>query len=100
MINGKTISLSGEDFVLPPLNIATLKKHQVFFDSLRDGQGQTNFAVMSEIILGSIQRNYPDMTQARLDELLDIGNIASAFQAVMSVSGFEAASGEAPPGNP
>lgn len=100
MIEGKKIMLGGEEYTLPPLNIATLKKHKPFFDSLRDvDRTDPSFDVMADIVFCSLKRNYPDMTQDRLDELLDINNITEAFQAVMTVAGFEKTVGEPMPGS-
>lgn len=97
MINGKTITLSGREFVAPPVNWATFKQFKVEFAQIQQGTWTPDFDVMGTIILQALQRNYPELTEAELGKLLDIANIGIAFSAVMNASGFEDhAPGEAP----
>lgn len=89
MINGKTITLSGREFVAPPVNWATFKQFKAEFAEIQKGVWVPDFDVMGTIILQALQRNYPELTEAELGSLLDIGNMGQAFSAVMNASGFE-----------
>jgi hypothetical protein len=47
--------------------------------------------VCIEIIHAAIARNYPEMKKADVEELIDMRNMVPVVQAVMNISGFEAA---------
>ena len=51
MINGKTITLSGREFVAPPVNWATFKQFKTEFAEIQKGTWVPDFDVMGTIIL-------------------------------------------------
>ncbi len=94
IILGKKITLGGQDFIAPPVPLACVRKYKDLFNGKEKG---ADLLVMADIVLMSLQRNYPDMTESELDGLLDIDNLPLAFNMVMSASGTEkTTSGEAP----
>lgn len=89
---GTAITLGGDKYIVPAL---TLK--QVRF-SLKDdlaklqagdaaAQGESLDAGM-RIILAALQRNYPDMTEDKLADLIDLRNFREIIPAVMGISGL------------
>jgi hypothetical protein len=93
LIAGKELILGGETFIAPPVPMACVRKYKDLFSGKEKG---ADMLVMADIVLMSLQRNYPEMTESKLDELLDLANLPDAFNLVMGNSGTENQSGEAP----
>ena len=101
---GELVELGGAAYVVPPLSLGALKAG--LFDRIRqrgeEGKG-FDLALAMDVVLAALQRNYPSLTMAVLDELPPsaVSDIVHAFSAVVRQSGLErkAASGEAPEGN-
>lgn len=104
--DGVVVRMGGRDYVVPPLTLAQLRKHE---EDLRKVRDITPFSPLAEVepairvIHAAMTRNYPDLTQEALEEVLDLGNVMPAFLAVCAMSGLErakegAAEGEAPAG--
>lgn len=92
LLNGVKVSLGGQDYILPPLTLGTLKRLGSKLNTLAGINSVPNeeqCAVMCEIVHGSLVRNYPDITQDQLYEMLDLGNMTTVFQAVLGVSGIK-----------
>lgn len=101
MIPGKTLQLAGRDWVVPPINFAALKKHRALIAEMRAGSVELTDAqqdAMLDLIYLALRRNYPDITPEEVDDMIDLANMQPVFEAIMSVSGFEAAMGESRPG--
>ena len=61
--------------------------------------GETQINVLIEIITAALQRNYPETTPEKVENLLDLGNASAVLNAVLTGSGLKpggAAMGEAP----
>ena len=88
--DGTKLVLGGREFILPPLNMRLVKKFNDDLEKLfKIG---TRLATteelekMTDIILASLQRNYPDLQAEELDDLLDIDTLPSAFMALVKVN--------------
>lgn len=103
---GITLSLGGMDYILPPISLGALEQLQAgvaaFNGDVTDGK---QVSTVIDSALASLKRNYPDITREQVADMIDIGNMADVFAAVMDVSGLKrksleeaAASGEAPAG--
>lgn len=93
MIPGPKLTLGGTEYTVPPLPFIALKTHKAFLGRAMRGEvdPQTaldDFETMAECVYLALKRNHPELTQASLDEVLDMRNIAEAFQAVMQSVGF------------
>jgi hypothetical protein len=89
MIKGLTIELGGAEYVVPPMTLGTI---EVYEDKLEDLAGMANKDVRALILdvgLASLNRNYPDMTRDELKEIVDIGNMNDLLDACMDVSGLK-----------
>lgn len=97
MINGKTLTLGGRDFVAPPAPFCIMRK----YDDVFNGTGVATPLMMADVVLCALQRNYPELTQQEFEaSYLDVSNVQESFKAVMNISGVkEQAPGEAQPGN-
>ena len=85
MLEGVKVELNGREFIAPPVNLAFVRAHSDFFE----GRKSPTLAFMSDAIFASLKRNYPDLTQDELEDVLDVGNMKQAFNAVMGTSGVE-----------
>ena len=60
--------------------------------------GETQINVLIEIVTAALQRNYPETTPEKVENLLDLGNASAVLNAVLTGSGLKpggAAMGEA-----
>jgi len=98
MLDGVKVNLAGHELIIPPLNMAGHKKAEPLIHSLSDSSisSHTRVQNMLEIIRLSVRRNYaPEvLSDETLDDIIDLGNINVAFDAVMGVSGMVKTSGE------
>ena len=92
LLNGVKVSLGGQDYILPPLTLGTLKRMGNKLNTLAGISSVPNEEqcdVMCEIVHASLVRNYPELTKDQLYEMLDLGNMTTVFQAVLGVSGIK-----------
>lgn len=101
-IKGIPLELGGETFVVPPLSLGALEQLEdqlaAFTGDISD---RKQVATAIDATHAALRRNYPEITREAVAELVDVGNMVEAFQAVMDVSGArrkaaEAAAGSAP----
>lgn len=91
-LDGVSIKLGNEEYIVPPLSLKSLRLLSEKLNTLQDLSGLPSpeqISVMTECIHHAIRRNYPDLTQEALEDLLDLGNIQKVFPAVMSASGLD-----------
>jgi hypothetical protein len=95
MFEGTTIKMGGKEYVVPPLNLARLKKALPLLESLKTADlGQPGSLTMDQtdtivkVILLSLSRNYPDLTVEEVEEAVDLGNLMQVIPAIMGVSGL------------
>lgn len=90
---GVVVTLGGTDYTVPPLAIGQLKTLQAKIESLTvSGAGvpsSDRIDDVLDIIQAALSRNYPDITRAELEELIDLGNIGAVTKIVTGVSGLE-----------
>lgn len=103
-IRGVAINLGGHDLVLAPLNLRLAREFEAKGKELQGKEPAPTVEDAHEfnidLILASLQRNYPDMTREALDALLDTASEAEAIDAVMNQSGLKrVAPGELTPGS-
>jgi len=87
---GITLNLGGTDYILPPISLGALEQLQTrvseFKGDVNDGK---QVSTVIDSALASMQRNYPDITREQVADMIDIGNMADVFAAVMDVSGLK-----------
>ncbi len=90
MLDGVTISLGGQDYVLPPLNLAALERYWPVIESW--AQPPTSLAQRlgeaAELLHAALARNYPDLELASVKEGLDLVNVPALLQTLLAVSGL------------
>lgn len=89
-VKGIEVELGGEILVVPPLPLGALEQLQdrlsVFKGDIRD---KDQVATVIDAAHSALKRNYPDLTREDVANLIDVGNMADVFEAVMDVSGIK-----------
>lgn len=102
MIPGITISMGGNDWIVPPLTLGQLRKLAPYVQKIRaiDAQdaleADDQLDAVLKIVAAALGRNYPDMDEEKVADLLDMANLAATITAVLTGSGVVRA-GEAMP---
>jgi len=92
VIPGLTIAMGGADWVVPPLTLGQLRRLMPRLQQLGEvgaAMAEPQIAVLIDVVAAALQRNYPDMTAERVEELLDLGNAAAVLGAVLTGSGLK-----------
>lgn len=102
-IPGVACNLGGHMLVLAPLGLALVRHFEAKGDEMRKrnpppkSEDYTAFAI--EIVLASLQRNYPEMTKGDVEGLVDIVSLDEAQGKVFNQSGMQRVTpGELTPG--
>lgn len=98
MIPGVKVSMSGADWTIPPLTLGSLRRLLPQVQKMTAGtpMSEEQIDTLVEVVHAAMTRNYPDLTQERVLDLLDVGNASAVMGAVLNASGLRAA-GEAAP---
>jgi hypothetical protein len=91
MIPGIAVSMGGREWTVPPLTLGQLRRLMPKVRQLSDinaQMGETQIAVLVEIVTAALQRNYPDITTETVENLLDLGNSGPVLTAVLTGSGL------------
>jgi hypothetical protein len=103
MIPGVVVAMGGEDWIVPPLTLGQLRRLMPKVRQLTEigaSMGEAQIAVLIDIVAAALQRNYPETTPEKVENLLDLGNASVVLNAVLTGSGLKpggaAAMGEAP----
>jgi len=100
---GKEFRVGRTIVTVAPLNLAAIRKHAAAIDALidkfRDKTQQARFSdllVIGPIVLASLRRNHPEVTQDWIDEWVDTSNARDLLFAVMTASVPPAGEAQAP----
>jgi hypothetical protein len=99
VIPGVMVAMGGQQWTIPPLTLGQLRRLMPKVRQLTeiDAQmGETQIGVLVEIVTAALQRNYPEMTEDTVEDLLDLGNAGTILNAVLTGSGLRPQ--ESPPG--
>jgi hypothetical protein len=94
--------MGGQDWIVPPLTLGQLRRLMPKVRQLTEigaAMGEAQINVLIDIVTAALQRNYPETTPDRVEDLLDLGNASAVLNAVLTGSGLKpsgAAMGEAP----
>lgn len=92
LLSGVKVSMGGRDYTLPPLTLGSLKRIGNKINALSNIDSVPNeeqTEAIASIVLASVNRNYPEITQDELLEMIDLGNLKEIFEAVLGVSGIK-----------
>lgn len=88
---GRWVSFGDEQYRVPPLNFRAVVDLQDEVEALRGMGSKPNpqqMATMTKIVHAALSRNYPKLTPADVEDMMDIGNYQELLNAVLNVSGF------------
>jgi hypothetical protein len=92
MIEGVEIKMGDRTYTVPPLNFRQLKKYSAdlarFSTITNGGNPYDGMTLAVPVITAAIQRNYPDVTEDEVSDMIDMGNYRRVLEAVMGVSGI------------
>lgn len=93
MIKGIKVTLGDREFILPPISIGQLRngvldKIKEHDRLVQEGQPFEAYLAKTEIIGEALRRNYADLTDSDLDELIDLGNVNDIWQIALGVTGL------------
>lgn len=106
MIEGTKIKLSdGQEYIFPPLNITLFRKHKEALHKLTVKDeihkllaDQVYEITALPVLTDDLKRNYPEMTEERLADILPFGDCGVVLGRVLKgsglLSGAAAAAGE------
>src|SRR5207237_9735042 len=101
MIPGAAIAMGGQDWIAPPRTLGQLRRLMPQVRQLTEigaSMGEVQINVLIDIVTAALQRNYPETTPDKVENLLDLGNASAVLNAVLTGSGLKpggAAMGEA-----
>ena len=101
MIPGVAVAMGGQDWIVPPLTLGQLRRLMPKVRQLTEigaSMGEAQINVLIDIVAAALQRNYPEATPDKVENLLDLGNAGAVLNAVLTGSGLKpggAAMGEA-----
>jgi hypothetical protein len=87
MIPGISIAMSGQDWIVPPLSLGQLRHFLPRVQTLAGldaGQmGTAQLEMLVDIVTAALQRNYPDVTAEKVEDLLDLTNAVPVLNAIL-----------------
>ena len=105
LADGQWVRMNGKrEYLVPALTFRALRELQPQLETLKNAAngGAANLLSVDQMGLvikvahAALKRNYPDMTEEQVEDLVDTGNIFQVFGAIIKVSGLgeKPASGE------
>ena len=92
-IPGKLMALGGVEYVLAPLNAAAVKLYRDQIKNVFVG-GIPDIELIAKLAHASLARNYPDMSLANVEEIIDYENMFDVWESVLNLSGLVAQAGK------
>ncbi len=92
-VPGKEIALAGVVYVIAPLNAAAVKQYRDQVKKVFVG-GLPDIELVSKLAFASLQRNYPDITMAKVEQIIDYSNYFTVWEEMLNLSGLVAQAGE------
>jgi hypothetical protein len=91
MVPGVTVTMGGQDWVVPPLTLGQLRRLMPKVRQLTEigaSMGEAQISVLVDIVTSALQRNYPELTTNEVENLLDLGNASAVLNGVLTGSGL------------
>ena len=88
--DGTIVTIGEDKYIVPPLSLKSIKKHQGDFETMDKKTPLEMLEVTSQILHESLSRNYPEITQDQVDDMVDMNNMGQWMQAIAGASGLTA----------
>lgn len=96
--DGVKMRVGGRELIVPALTIKQVRSLRAEFDQMQGikdaAPTDDQIGAVTRVIHSAVVRNYPDMTQDDLEELLDLSTMQAVVKAIMGQSGLEVTPGE------
>ncbi|MCL2658774.1 MAG: hypothetical protein FWD62_15465 [Betaproteobacteria bacterium] len=93
LFEGVKLTLGRQTYIVPALTLKQLRQFGPQLAPMRnlDGHNPTEAEIdgVFEIIHAAISRNYPDVTVAQLQDVIDMNNLLVVMQVIWGQSGLE-----------
>lgn len=86
-IPGVEIELAGEKRILAPLNAAAVKQYKEALSNAMSG-AIPDIELVAQLAHASLIRNYPELTLADVEQMVDMSNMVYVLDAVTCISGL------------
>ena len=90
MIEGTKINLNGQEYIVPALNFRQLKEFDKDIRAMQNlgdsGDPMRELVLLVPVITAALKRNYPELDEEKVTDLLDLGNYKNVFEAVLGVT--------------
>ena len=95
LLPGAEIQMGGKGWIVPPLTLGQLRRLAPQIGALSAGDrlllDPATLDAVVTVVTAALRRNYPDLDEAAVAEMLDMGNAAEVFVAVLTGSGLKRA---------
>ena len=90
---GVPVWMDGQEWTIPPLSVRQFRAHYTTLldTDVTPENWQEKVESRLPILLAAVQRNYPDVTEEQLLDMLDLKTFNVAMQAIANASGLRAA---------
>ena len=89
-IKGIPVEFGDETLVVPPLALGALEQLQDRIAKFKGDVGDKDqVATVIDAAHSALKRNYPDLSREEVADMIDVGNMAEVFEAVMDISGLK-----------
>jgi hypothetical protein len=100
MLPGVVVTMGTREWIIPPLTLGQLRRLTPELGKINTHASMLNaevIAAMVKTVTAALQRNYPELAEEAVEEMLDLGNAGKVLNAVLAGSGLGrgAAPGEA-----
>ena len=89
---GETVRLGDKEYVIPSLSVKQARRLWPTILKLNEGITEANlpekYGLAVEVIHAALSRNYPDMTPAEVEDLVEIRNLRKLILIVSGQSGM------------
>jgi len=92
LIPGVVMQIAGREFTVPPLTLGQLRQLMPKVKMLIKVDAEMNeeqIGILIEIVTAAVQRNYPDVDAAAMENLLDLGNANAVLLGVLGQAGLK-----------
>jgi hypothetical protein len=87
LVPGKEMQLNGTMYIIAPLNAAAVKLYRDDIKNVFIG-GLPDIELVAKLTLASLQRNYPQMTLQKVEEIIDYQNYFEVWESLLNLSGL------------
>jgi hypothetical protein len=98
LLPGVEIEMGGRTWTVPPLTLGQLRRLGARVEVMSADKSMLDPEVIDAVIAvvtDAMQRNYPDLDEAAVAEMLDMSNAPAVFVAVLTGSGLKRGNGAA-----